>query len=317
MQKLDPLSKQSATEYSEAAGFSASETAANGALFSRYAFKAALATPLIVGSVAIALGGISTRARLLSIALIVTSLALLIIEKYAPGSIIRENRQAPSKELPLLGASPKITLKSFLPLIKKGENGESYLLESECVGILSYLKAHQDTLIAKAKLENKCVRVKAHDCPDLPRTILVTPEENIFVILNRTESKKDKTVGDGTLKKVKLCFELTQQKMCTHITFKDPNKPHLLDAIFKREQNEISLLSKWKGRPHFLQLLATDTYTSKKQTKKSSIITPYYSSGNLSSVLKTTEFSSDEKKAFFLKAALAVQENAYFRLCPL
>jgi len=188
--------------------------------------------------------------------------------------------------------TPEITKDNFKQL------AGHFLFRRQCDDILDYLNTHKNRLIAQAKSENRCIRVKAHDNSQLPRTLLFTPDGKIFVILNKI-NKGDGVLGKGAAKVVKRCFELTEQKMCTHATFKN-------ERMF---QKEIPLLEKLKDTPNILKLLATDEFISKSGAKKYSMITEYCDRGDLFSVLdKPDALPVEQQRDFCKQIAQAVKE---------
>ncbi|MFS8563353.1 MAG: protein kinase family protein [Rhabdochlamydiaceae bacterium] len=233
----------------------------------------------------VALGALSAFAPWLPVALAVAFIALVVIGKYAPRSITHK-------------PNPKINMDNFQKLAGR------FLYLSECVDILNYLNTHKDELTAQAKNENRCIRVKAHGNPDLRRTLLFTPDGKVFIILNKI-NKGDKVIGKGAAKVVKYCFELTEQKMCTHATFKDK-------TMFDKE---IILLEKLKGKPNILPLLATDEFMSKDGNLKYSMITEYCDCGDLLSVLEEPDNLPIEQPRDFCRqlaqALKAVHNEGY------
>ncbi len=271
----------------------------------------------IIGAVVV-VGGLSAIAPWLPVALAVAFVALVVIAKYAPGLITRKPQEHPSEALPAatsaIPASPQavpcttidmpppitskseVTIDNFQKIIEK-----KLLTEPECQSLLNYWTENKDNLIKEAKNQNKCIRIKARSSffgRTLIRTLLVTPEGKCFIILNRTNSKKDKTVGTGSTKLVKYCFEVTEQKLCTHATFQNEKE-------FKRET---LLFNKLKDTPNTLQLLATDIYTSKNGRTKYSMITEYCDQGDLWSILKRSELPENEKKEFCTNIATALKK---------
>ncbi|NNM43112.1 MAG: protein kinase, partial [Chlamydiae bacterium] len=165
------------------------------------------------------------------------------------------------------------------------------LEERNC--ILDYWKSYGTRLVQEAQLENTCIRIQPKNS-GLARTLIITPEGKLFIILNK---KTDTRVGKGCYKEVKFCFELTEGKFATYTSFTDK----------KEYENEIRHLEKFKGTPNVLQLLAKDKYTSKKGVEKFGLITEYCNFGDMSH-LDFAKFPSDKKIKFLQDLVRALQE---------
>lgn len=137
-------------------------------------------------------------------------------------------------------------------------------------------------------------RIKRGDS-GLARTILVTPERKLFVVLNRMF--QDEIVGKGNFKTVKFCFEITKGTWATHTTFKNEGEREV----------ECTVLEKLKDSPYILQLLGIDEYKSKDGSTKYSFITEYCNQGTLLDVINNNQLNDPIKQIkFFKKLAIGL-----------
>ncbi len=190
--------------------------------------------------------------------------------------------------------TPAITIDNFKSLID-----HKFLTEKECTSILQVCTSYKKGLIEQAVGENKCIRMNAK-ATNAARTLLITPEGKLFVILNQTKAKDTRIVGKGAQTVVKYCFELTEKKWCTHASFTDK----------QAWEKATALLNRLKGKPNILQLLATDEYASKNDEVKIkySMITEYCEHGDLVAAFTILPIQDHEKKEFCKKIAIALRE---------
>ncbi|NNM42888.1 MAG: protein kinase [Chlamydiae bacterium] len=173
----------------------------------------------------------------------------------------------------------------------------------ESAEIMQFLWREKESLIEEAKTSAKCVRVKRTEF-NLPRTLIVTSEGKIFVLLNRTKTCSDDMAGEGAFKKVKFCYEVTEGKPAVIGSSKD--------VIGLQEEAQI--LDEFKGVPGILQLYAVDTYTSKSGEEKCAIITEYCDGGDLFDGLDKIKREPKKIKTFLLalvNALLEVHKRGY------
>lgn len=225
------------------------------------------------------------------------------LARYTSIGIVQIPSPVFSRPLVCIRSATPIALPSLLERdeyqqISQNIQSISELTEEEKTRLTHYICANRNALFEKATSSGKNVRLYCHD-HQLPRTVLVTPDKQIFVLLNQVVAKDDTKIAEGFSKKIKFCHEVTKGIVAV------AGSSSQVEEVTK----EFEMLSKFRGTPGIIEALALDTYISKLGQQKAVLITPYYKEKDLFHVVieEGKVFSEEEARSLLLVLANALQ----------
>ncbi len=83
---------------------------------------------------------------------------------------------------------------------------DSVISDEKKEAMKNYIASHAGNLVARAKIQGKPILVHPNDA--LLRSLVVTPQGDFFLLLNRHNAKEDKVLGQGANGKVSIAIHL-------------------------------------------------------------------------------------------------------------